>query len=79
MAVSLHSLRTQTFAFATKALFDTSTPRAVGVEYTRGVGRATRHRTVRAEETSKRSLEDTGGLPALSVDPFSRGRPQPAR
>jgi putative MFS transporter len=32
-----------------------------------------------AEETSNRSLEDTGGLPALSSDQFSRVRPEPAR
>ncbi len=51
-ALHRRNLTVQTFAVATKILFDTSgdTPRAVGVEYTRGVGRAARHRTVQAGE-----------------------------
>ncbi|WP_454859557.1 choline dehydrogenase [Promicromonospora soli] len=46
------NLAIETFAFATRVLFDTSggTPRAVGVEYARGVGRAVRHHSVRAGE-----------------------------
>ncbi len=46
------NLTVQTFAFATKILFDTTgdVPRATGVDYTRGVGRAARQHTVRARE-----------------------------
>lgn len=46
------NLRVETFAFATKIRFDTSgdTPRATGVDYTRGVGRAARPHTVEAGE-----------------------------
>jgi choline dehydrogenase len=50
--MSRKNLTVQTFAFATKVLFEFSrgTPRATGVEYTRGVGRAARHHAVQAGE-----------------------------
>jgi len=46
------NLQVETFAFATRIRFDTSgdTPRATGVDYTRGVGRAARPHTVEAGE-----------------------------
>lgn len=46
------NLTVQTYAFATKVLFDTTgdTPRATGVEYTHGVGKAARQHTVTAGE-----------------------------